>query len=79
MNLCFSNLGEVTFYNKKKMVVIYQLIRLIIIKSGDSSAQNQKCILFLLPVELFINLDSFGVSCLVLEILAEGISAFSLI
>ena len=29
-----------------------------------------------LPVELFISLDSFGVSCLVLEISAVDISAF---
>ena len=34
---------------------------------------------FLLPVVLFISLDSFGVSCLVLEISAVEISAFSLI
>ena len=38
---------------------------------------NQKYILFLLPVVLFINLDSFGVSCLVLEISAVEISALS--
>ena len=31
------------------------------------------------PVELFISLDSFSVSCLVLEISAVQISAFSLI
>ena len=35
--------------------------------------------IFLLSVELFISLDSFGVSCLVLEILAVEISAFSLV
>ena len=32
---------------------------------------------FLLPVELFISLDSFGVSYLVMEISAVKISAFS--
>ena len=32
---------------------------------------------FLLHLVLFINLNSFGVSCLVLEILAVEISAFS--
>ena len=36
-------------------------------------------IFFLLPVVLFISLDSFGVSCLVLEISAIEISAFYLI
>ena len=40
---------------------------------------NQKYMFYLLPVEIFINLDSFGVSCLVLEISAVEISAFSLI
>ena len=34
---------------------------------------------FLLPVVLFISLNCFGVSCLVLEISAVEISAFSLI
>ena len=43
---------------------------------GDSSPQNQKDIFFLLPIVLFISLDSFGVSCLVLEISAVEI-AFS--
>ena len=33
--------------------------------------------IFLLPVVLFIRLDSFGVSCLVLKISAVEISAFS--
>ena len=40
---------------------------------------NQKYIFFLLPVELFINVNCFGVSCLVLEISTVEISAFSLI
>ena len=35
--------------------------------------------IFSLPVVLFISLDSFGVSCLVLEISAVESSAFSLI
>ena len=34
---------------------------------------------FFLPVELFMDLDSFGVSCLILEISAVEISAFFLI
>ena len=34
---------------------------------------------FLLPVVVFIRIDSFGVSCLVLEISVVEISAFSLI
>ena len=34
-------------------------------------------IFFLLPVELFIRLDYFGASCLVLEISAAEVSAFS--
>ena len=34
---------------------------------------------FLLPVELFIDLDCFGVSCLVLDISGVEISAFFLI
>ena len=36
-------------------------------------------IFYLLSVELLINLDSFGVSCIVLEISAVELSAFSLI
>ena len=40
---------------------------------------KKKYIFSLFPVELFINLDSFGVSCLVSEISAVEISAFSLI
>ena len=36
----------------------------------------KKIIFFLLPVVLFINLYCFGVSCLVLEILAVEVSAF---
>ena len=40
---------------------------------------TSKIHIFLLPLELFISLDSFGVRCLVLEILAVKISAFSLI
>ena len=46
--------------------------------STDRSPQNLTSIFLLLPVELFIRLDSFGVSCLVLKILAVEISAFSL-
>ena len=38
---------------------------------------NSASIFFLSPVVLFINLDSFGVSCLVFEISAIKISAFS--
>ena len=38
--------------------------------------QNQRYIFFLLPVVLFIILDSFGVSCPVLEISAIEMSAF---
>ena len=44
----------------------------------DSSPQNQKYMFLLLPVELFISLDSVAVSCLVLEISAVEISAFAL-
>lgn len=42
----------------------------------DSSPQNQKCIFFLFPVELFFSCDRFGLSCQVLEILDIGMSAF---
>ena len=38
---------------------------------------NQKYIFFLTHLLLFINLDSFGVSCLVLEKSAVEISTFS--
>ena len=41
----------------------------------DSSPQNQKYIRYVLPVELFISQDSFGVSCLVFEISAAEICA----
>ena len=46
---------------------------------GTVHFKIKKYILFLLPVVLFINLDSFGVRCLVLEISAVEISVFSLI
>ena len=42
-----------------------------------SSPQNHKYIFFLLHLVLFISLNCFGVSCLVLEISAVEISAFS--
>ena len=41
------------------------------------SVQDQKCIYFLSPVVLFIGLDCFGVSCLLLEILAVQISVYN--
>ena len=52
--------------------------------TGDIFSMNTCVILkntyfFLLPVELFISLNCFGVSCLVLEISATEISALSLI
>ena len=49
-----------------------------IVLKGAVHPKIQKYIFFLLPVVLFINLDSFGMSCLVLEIFGE-ISAFFLI
>ena len=43
------------------------------------SSFKSKYIFSLLPVVLFINLDSFGVSCPVLETSAVEISVFSVI
>ena len=46
---------------------------------GTVPPQNQNYVFCLLPVVLFISLDCFGVSCLVLEISPVEISAFFLI
>ena len=47
------------------------------LKQFTIKIKNKKYIFSLLPVVLIINLDHFGVSCLVLEISAVEISAFS--
>ena len=44
---------------------------------GTDHPKIKKYRFFILPVELFVSLDCFGVSCLVLEISAVEISAFS--
>ena len=55
----------------------YSLLRHLSLKGQFT--WNQKYTFSLLSVELFISLDSIGVSCLVLEISAIEVSAFSLI
>lgn len=44
---------------------------------GIGQSPNHKDFIFLSPALLFIHVDSFGVSCSVLETSAEEMSAFS--
>ena len=70
IKVCLQISGSATMW--KKWYKVFCGLRGSCVKSGklhwkDSSPQNQNYIFSLLPVELFISLDCFGVSCLVLE------------
>ena len=70
----YSNLEFPTLIRKSALINSCLLFNWGHIYLKGSSPQNQKYILFLLNLVLFISLDCFGVSCLVLEISAVEIS-----
>ena len=56
---------------------LFMYHEILYFKKSLKVKDSQKYTFFLLSVVLFINLDCFDVSCLILEILAVEISAFS--
>ena len=57
---------------------LFMYHEILYFKKSLKVKDSQKYTFFLLSVVLFINLDCFDVSCLVLEMSAVEISAFSL-